>query len=145
MLIAEYHEGASEGTPDGATFEEELAAGGAFASIVNETSPMVSAIFTGHTHKEYAWDAPVPGDPGKSRPLLQTGSYGANVGQIMLSVDPDSKAVTSYTVGNVLRTTTDDATLVATYPRVAEVKSIVDAALANAAEVGNQPVGSVDR
>ncbi len=143
VLIAEYHEGASEGTPDGATFEEELAAGGAFASIVNETSPLVSAIFTGHTHKEYAWDAPVPGDPGKSRPLLQTGSYGANVGQIVLSVDPDSKAVTSYTVGNVVRTTADDATLVATYPRVAEVKSIVDAALANAAEVGNQPVGSV--
>ena len=36
-----------------------------------------------------------------------------------------------------------DATLVSTYPRVAQVKTIVDAALAHAAEVGNQPVGSI--
>ena len=143
VLIAEYHEGASEGTPDGATFDEELAAGGPFAEIVNQTSPKVSVLFTGHTHKEYSWDAPVPGEPGVTRPVLQTGDYGENVGNVKLTVDKDTKKVVSYTATNVPRTTVDDATLVSTYPRVAQVKTIVDAALANAAAVGNQSVGKV--
>lgn len=143
VLIAEYHEGASEGTPDGATFEQEMAAGGAFAHLVNDTSAKVSVLFTGHTHKEYAWDAPVPGQAGKTRPVLQTGDYGENVGNVVLTVDRASNAVVSYTSRNVPRTTTDDATLVATYPRVGQVKSIIDAALAKAKEIGDQPVGKV--
>jgi 5'-nucleotidase len=143
VIVAEYHEGAGFGTPDGATLEQEVAAGGAFASIVTQTSPKVAAIFTGHTHKMYAWDAPVPGADGTTRPILQTGSYGANIGQIQLTIDPTSKAVTSYVSHNVARTTTADADLVATYPRVAQVKTIVDDALAAAAEIGNQKIGSV--
>lgn len=139
VLVAEYHEGAGAGTPDGATLEQEVAAGGAFADIVEKTSPLVDAIFTGHTHKEYAWDAPVPGQPGRTRPVLQTGSYGENIGQIELSVDPDTGQVASYTSRNVPRASTEDLT----FPRVAAVKTITDAALANAAAVGNTPVGSI--
>ncbi|HEY2042259.1 MAG TPA: 5'-nucleotidase C-terminal domain-containing protein [Jatrophihabitans sp.] len=143
VLVAEYHEGASEGTPDGASLEQELAAGGAFADIVNNTSAKVAAIFTGHTHKEYAWDAPIPGDPARTRPVLQTGDYGANVGNVVLTVDRTTKQVQSYTSRNVPRVSTDNATLIATYPRVAAVDSIVSAALAKADEVGKQPVGKV--
>lgn len=139
LLVAEYHEGASEGTPDGATLEQEVAAGGAFAKIVNGTSAKVSAIFTGHTHKQYAWDAPVPGVEGKTRPILQTGNYGENVGKVKLTIDPATKQVTGYTAENVARATTEDLSL----PRVAKVKEIVDAALAYAAEVGGQPIGKV--
>ena len=142
VLVALYHEGAGAGTPDGATLEQELAAGGAFAALVNDTSADVDAIFTGHTHKEYAWSAAVPGTD-RTRPVVQTGSYGANIGKIVLAIDPDSGEVTAHTEENVPRTTTDPATLVATYPRVAEVKTIVDAALAAAAEIGNTAVGEV--
>lgn len=143
VIIAEYHEGAGAGTPDGATLDQELAAGGAFAEIVTETSALVDAIYTGHTHKQYAWDAPVPGVDGKTRPVLQTGSYGEFIGQIQLDYNPATDEVLSYTAANVPRTTESAASLAATYPAVAEVKSIVDAALAYSAEIGNQPVGSV--
>ena len=143
VIVAEYHEGAGSGTPDGASLEEELAAGGAFAEIVNGTTPLVDAIYTGHTHKQYAWDAPVPGAGGKTRPVLQTGSYGEFIGQITLDYNPATDEVLSYTATNVPRTTASAESLVAAYPAVAEVKSIVDAALAYASEIGNQPVGSV--
>ena len=143
IVVAMLHEGAQAGTPDGATLEEEVAAGGVFARIVDETDPRVAAIFTGHTHKRYAWDAPVPGVEGKTRPLIQTGNYGEFLGHVSLTVDTESNEVTAYTVENVARTTTPAAELIATYPRVAEVDRIVDAALAEADRIGARPVGAV--
>ncbi|MGP3536580.1 ExeM/NucH family extracellular endonuclease [Microbacterium sp. RD1] len=142
VLVALYHDGAGAGTPDGATLDEELAAGGTFAEIVNDTVADVDAIFTGHTHKEYAWEAAIPGTD-RTRPIVQTGSYGANIGKITLSVVPSTGEVTAHTQENVARTTTPAADLIATYPRVAEVNGIVTDALAYAAEIGNQPVGAV--
>ncbi|ACZ23248.1 predicted extracellular nuclease [Sanguibacter keddieii DSM 10542] len=144
VIVAEYHEGAGAGTPDGATLAEEVAGGGAFAKIVTGTSPAVDVIFTGHTHKQYAWDAPVPGTTdGSTRPILQTGSYGEFLGKVTLDVDLESRDVVDYTAVNVPRTTTPEETLVATYPRVAEVERIVADAVAYADEIGSQPVGSV--
>jgi 5'-nucleotidase len=133
VFVAEYHEGAGAGTPDGATL----------AKIVTQTDAKVDAIFTGHTHKVYAWDAPVPGSTTATRPILQTGSYGAFVGEITLTIDNTTDDVVAYTAKNVARTTTPAATLVATYPRAAAVKTIVDAALASAAVEGNKVVGSL--
>ncbi|KQR11197.1 ExeM/NucH family extracellular endonuclease [Cellulomonas sp. Leaf334] len=157
VLVASYHEGAGAGTPDGATLEEELAAGGAFAEIVNDTSAAVDAIFTGHTHKQYAWEAPVPGEPGTTRPVLQTGSYGEFLGKVVLTFDPASGEVVAHTQTNVPRLVAPAvpgntpaqneaafaAQLVATYPRVATVNGIVQEALAYANVVGSVPVGSV--
>ncbi|QAY71724.1 ExeM/NucH family extracellular endonuclease [Xylanimonas protaetiae] len=142
VVVALVHDGAPAGTPDGATLEQEVAAGGPFAKIVTDTDPRVAAILTGHTHKQYAWDAPITGTD-RTRPIIQTGSYGEYVGHTSLTIDRDTHEVTAYTVENVARTTTADADLVATYPRVAQVKTIVDAALAQADVIGNQPVGSV--
>ncbi|WP_308211204.1 MULTISPECIES: ExeM/NucH family extracellular endonuclease [unclassified Microbacterium] len=142
VLVALYHEGAGAGTPDGSTLEEELAAGGPFAALVNDTTADVDAIFTGHTHKEYAWSAPIPGTD-RTRPVVQTGSYGARIGEITLTVDAATGEVAAHTERNVPRTTVDDAVLIAQYPRVAEVDGIVDAAIAAAAEVGNTAVGEV--
>ncbi len=142
VLVALYHEGAGAGTPDGATLEEEVAAGGAFAAIVEDTSAEVDAIFTGHTHKQYAWTAPIPGTD-RTRPIVQTGSYGENIGKITLTVDPATGDVTAHGEENVPRTTTPAADLIATYPRVAEVDEIVRAALAAAAEIGNTAVAEV--
>jgi 5'-nucleotidase len=144
VLVAEFHEGAGAGTPDGATLEEELAAGGAFASIINDTSAEVDAIFTGHTHKQYAWNAQVPGAAdGVTRPVLQTGSYGGNIGQVVLSYDIASGETTTVQNRNVARSTIADADLVAAYPRAAEVQTITNAALVEAAVLGDVPVGSV--
>ncbi|WP_285320568.1 ExeM/NucH family extracellular endonuclease [Pseudarthrobacter sp. lyk4-40-TYG-27] len=145
VIIVEDHDGAGSGVVEGATLEQEVAAGGPFAKLVTETSPEVDAIFTGHTHKEYAWDAPVPGAAGKTRPIVQTGNYGENVGQIQLTVDTATKQVTGYKAGNVKRTTDAAAGLVAAYPRVAAVDAIVKKALADASVVGNQPIGSVTK
>jgi len=138
VLVAEYHEGAGAGTQEDATLEQEVAAGGVFAAIVEDTSPEVDAIFTGHTHKKYAWTAPIPGTE-RTRPVVQTGSYGENVGHIELTVDPETGEVSAATGANVARADAEDLTL----PRVAEVKGIVDAALAKAAEIGNTPVATI--
>ncbi|QIK82840.1 ExeM/NucH family extracellular endonuclease [Sanguibacter sp. HDW7] len=141
VLVAEFHEGASAGDTESTTLEAELAKGGAFAEIITETSPLVDVIFTGHTHKKYAWLAPVTG--GGTRPVVQTGSYGENIGKVVLNVDTATNAVVSATVENVARTSASDASLVSAYPRVANVKQIVDDALAAANEVGKQQVGTV--
>jgi len=143
ILVAEYHEGATNGTTDGSTFAAETAGDTVFAHIALQTSGLVDAIFTGHTHKVYAWDGPVPGDPTRTRPILQTGNYGDNIGKVVLTVDTATHTVAAYTAGLVPRLTTADATLVASYPRVAAVKTIVDAALAYATAVGDVKVGSV--
>ena len=146
VIIVANHDGAGSGAPEGSTLEQEVAAGGPFAKMVTEVTPDVAAIFNGHTHKQYSWDAPVPGVEGKTRPIVQTGNYGEYIGQIQLTIDTETMSVTGYKAGNVKRTTSADqqaADLVAAYPRVAAVKTIVDKALADAAVVGNQPVGAV--
>lgn len=144
VIVAEYHEGASAGVADGSTLEQELAKGGAFATIVEGTSPEVDVIFTGHTHNQYAWQAPVPGaTDGSTRPVLQTGSYGEFLGKVTLDVDLATGDVLSSDAVNVPRTTTPEADLVARFPRVAEVSAITDAATAYADEIGSEPVGSV--
>ncbi len=142
VIVALVHDGAGAGTPEKATLEQEVAAGGTFADVVTKTSANVDAIFTGHTHKQYAWSAPIPGTD-RTRPIVQTGSYGERVGKIVLSVNPATGDVTAHTESNVERTATPAADLVAAYPRVAEVKTIVGAALANAATIGNTAVAEV--
>src|SRR4029453_4833329 len=52
LIMVENHGGAAPGTPGGAPLDQEVAAGGPFAKLVNEPTPAVAAIFTGHTHKE---------------------------------------------------------------------------------------------
>ncbi len=148
VIVAQYHEGSGTGQAT-TTLEQALAAGGPFAEIVNQTSPEVDAIFTGHTHQLYAWNAPIPGREG-TRPIVQTGSYGENIGQIVLNVDADGDVVSS-SARNVARlggkdaavNAALDAELIRTYPRVAEVDAIVKAARAEADVVGQKEVGSV--
>ncbi|WP_457205926.1 bifunctional metallophosphatase/5'-nucleotidase, partial [Nocardioides sp. P5_C9_2] len=139
VVVATFHSGAAVGA--NSSFAAEVAKGGAFARMANMTGN-VDAIINGHTHQTYAWQGPKPG--GGERAYIQTGEYGSNVGQIKLTVDagaaPGTNPVTGFTVTNTPRTTADPTL---TNPRVAEVKRIVDAALANAKVVGDRPVGSV--
>lgn len=141
VIIADYHEGG----PDAGTtpLADALAGSAIFRHLVNDTSPEVDAIINGHTHEPYAYAAPVPGEPERTRPVVQTGAYGANVGQMSLTIDPATGDVSTSTARVVPRTTADDASLISTYPRVAEVNRITQAALANAATVGNEPKGRI--
>lgn len=141
VLVATVHAGAIKGA--GSTYDEQVAQNGEFRDMALGLSPKVDAVFQGHTHQVYAWSAPVSGGDLETRPLLQTGNYGSNVGNIRLTVDPGTKKVLSYSMENVPQVTTSDADLITAYPVLAQVKQTVDAALAKAAVVGNQPVGSV--
>lgn len=138
VVVATFHSGAAVGA--GSTFAAEVAKGGPFARMATMTGN-VDAIINGHTHQTYAWQGPKPG--GGTRAYIQTGEYGSNVGQIKLTVDAGAAAgadpVTGFTVQNVARSATEDLG----NTRVAEVKTIVDAALANAKVVGDRPVGAV--
>jgi len=158
IILASYHEGAATGASLDAALGSAV-----FARIANGTSAEVDAIFTGHTHQAYTFDAPVPGAAGETRPIVQTGQYGGNIGQIQLSVtegEDNGEAtfdVTSYEMALVPRVAIPDEDaanadelnkalddeLANKYPRVAEVRRIVDAALAEAEVVGARPVGSV--
>ena len=142
VVVATFHAGATTGTSDTppSTYEAEVAKGGEFAQMAS-LNANVDVILNGHTHKVYAWDAPKPG--GGTRPILQTGEYGKNVGQVQLTVESDTGAISAYTATNVKRTTEADATLISTYPSVANVKSIVDAALAYARPIGEQAAGTI--
>ncbi|MGY1754496.1 bifunctional metallophosphatase/5'-nucleotidase [Blastococcus sp. SYSU D01042] len=133
---------AHEGARGSASLQDELAADTAFAAIVNGVDAQVDAIFTGHTHQSYAWSAPVPGT-GDTRPVIQTGSYGAALGRIALTYVERTDEVTAFTVENLPLTTRPADELVATYPRVAEVAATVAAAVDFAEEVGSEVVGSV--
>ncbi|MEO5834035.1 MAG: 5'-nucleotidase C-terminal domain-containing protein, partial [Nakamurella sp.] len=144
VLVASLHEGAPTGETADGTLESQVAASPVFASIVNNTSPKIAAILNGHTHQTYAWDGPVPGQPGVTRPIIQTGNYAANVGQIQLTVDADTHAILGYSVANVARESgVVFDPILGTPASIGEISTIVTAALANAAVVGETPVGSV--
>ncbi len=138
VIIAAYHEGAPSGS--GSNLEEQVAASPVFDAIVNDTSDLVDAIFTAHTHQDYAWDGPL-GEG--TRPVIQGESYGEFVSQVELTFDRVAGEVVDYEHRNVPVTTAPLAELLADYPRVTEVKEILDGALEVSKEIGGQVVGSV--
>jgi len=150
VVIATFHEGAPDGTQ---SLADQVAKSTVFASIVNGVDANVDVILNGHTHQKYAYDAPVPGKPGKTRPVLQTGQYGDNIGQVVLTVATADKSITGYTMKNqvVIATTTSappavpltDAQIITQFPQLQPVKDTVDKAIADAAVIGNQKKGSV--
>ena len=107
-------------------------------------SPTIDAIFNGHTHQKYVFDQPVTGGDRPTRPMVQTGS-------VRRQRRPDRAHLRqghrqgrpSYTASNTARVTTSDADLITQYPVLQQVKNTVDAALANAKVVGDQPVGKI--
>jgi 5'-nucleotidase len=139
VLVASLHAGSSVAT----SYADALAGGGAeFASMAN-LSPAIDAVFNGHTHQKYVFNQPVTGGDRPTRPIVQTGQYGENVGQVLLTYDVATGKVVDSSASNTARVTTSDADLIAQYPSLAQVKATVDAALANAKVVGDQPVGKI--
>ena len=138
VLVAEYHEGAARSLP--VPLPDQVAAGGAFADIVNKTAASVDVIFTGHTHQSYSYTAAKPG--GGDRPVLQAASYSEKLAQAVLTVDASGN-VTKYAAKLIDRTKDKPADLVASYSVVQTVDDITKAALAYAEKVGSEEVGKL--
>src|SRR5699024_439112 len=86
VLVASYHEGASANAEPGVAPDNTDPI---FDKIVSETSPEVDAIFNGDSHRTYNYNAPVPGQDGEERPIVQTGSSAANLGVVDLELGDD--------------------------------------------------------
>ncbi len=136
ILIASYHEGGP--LSDVPLSENEASA--VFKKIVQETDPSVSAIYTAHTHRTYAYDAPVPGS-NTTRPVVQAGSYGENIGQIVLTLGADGAV--SASASSVIPTYKKDAIPadIADDPRLVEIRQIVDDAVTESDVLGSEVVG----
>lgn len=137
IIIAQYHEGATNGEGEGSTLSAEVAAGGIFAKMVNDTSPLVDAIFTGHTHKLYAWDAPTADG---TRPVIQSNSYGSHLGVVELGIDTEGMTI-EYT--RVNEAVTAHAGACAGMSAFDEAAQIQADAQAFADDLGLQPIGEI--
>lgn len=126
VIIAAIHEGAPWGSR---SLRQAYWRSYDFRRIIQRTSPDVDAIISGHTHGAYVVDIPIPGEPGRTRPMIQTGYFGRNVGQISLTVDAETGDVTTYSARNVARVTTPDAALIAKFPSLTRVKKLREAAV----------------
>ena len=127
---------------EGAATPEVAAPDSVFGKIVSGVNANVSAIISAHTHQLYNYEAPVPGIPGATRPVLQTGSYSMDLGHIAMSVDPDSKKLLSIS-SEVLPLTDEANGNAPLYPADPAVQTIVDKAVATADVLGNVEVGSI--
>lgn len=133
VLLA--HEGAPSETADEASCDALAAGGGgAFGDLVSGASGDIDAIVGGHTHLTVDCDLPHP--DGGVRPVIEANSYGTSLGQIDLTVDPDTGEV-SAAAGTVVDV------LAGGYEADAEVLALVEAAEAEADVVGLQPVGEI--
>lgn len=136
VIIVTVHEGAPFGTQ---TLAQNVAASTAFANLVNNLDSRAQAVINGHTHQLYAFDAP---NGSGTRPMYSAGSYASNVGKLVLNLDNTTGATCSYQTTLLPITKTPVATLLSTYPRVADVKTIVDEAIATSNTIGKQVIGT---
>ncbi|MCK9793968.1 bifunctional metallophosphatase/5'-nucleotidase [Isoptericola sp. 4D.3] len=110
----------------------------AFTSIVNDVSADVDAIVSGHTHLAYDCAFPVEewaGEAVTERPVVSAGQYGYNLNQLVWSVDPAT--------GEVAGVETAVLPLAGAYPADADVANLVADAVADAEELGAEPLGEI--
>ncbi|MDO4029008.1 bifunctional metallophosphatase/5'-nucleotidase [Clavibacter michiganensis] len=133
VVVLVVHEGAS--TSD----ESSLTDDSVFGRIVTGVQADVDAVISGHTHRGYDYELPVAGK-ALPLPVLQTGSYGTNLGHLSLTVDPATKALTSISSELVPLLTADGKPA---FPADPAVQRIVDAAVAKAEVIGSRTVGEI--
>lgn len=152
-IVREVNEGANELKQDGAdvvimlvhegaatTNASSLSDGSAFAQIVAGVSADVSAIISGHTHLAYNHTDPNTDTLG--RPVVSAGQYGTNLNKILLSVDPDTDAVSvvSQEIVKAKDVVLSDPAATAAFD---DVKAIVDAAVAKSDVLGAVELGKL--
>ncbi|RBP68189.1 2',3'-cyclic-nucleotide 2'-phosphodiesterase (5'-nucleotidase family) [Brevibacterium sanguinis] len=133
MTVVEAHLGASSTD----SLEAALASNREFNRLVTEADPSIDVLFTGHTHLPYAFEAPVPGDPSRTRPVLEAGSYGSVVGRVELVAEADG----TWTAESSELLSTKDKSYES--PVVAEVARIVAAADELAKVPGSVVAGTI--
>ncbi len=104
-----------------------------FGDLVRGANDDVDVIFSAHTHMKYNCDI-------GGRPVVQAASYATDLAQVVLTVDPDTKAVSSATSNVILVNGTNPPNPADPDPAIV---TIVDAAVAAADTVGALPVGAI--
>ncbi len=142
IVVLLVHEGAP--TTDCAEIGN-LGANTDFGSIVQGVNDNVDAIVSGHTHLAYNCSFPVDGWSGRAvteRPVVSAGQYGANLNQLVFTVDPASGVVQAKSQAILKLKAANGGP--ANYPVDPATKSIVDAAVANAEVLGAEPLGKIE-
>nr|MDT0659968.1 ExeM/NucH family extracellular endonuclease [Micromonospora sp. DSM 115978] len=129
VVVLLTHEGAATENIDSA---EALANDPVFGRYTRADAD-IDVIFSGHTHQPYAFMVPVPGTD-TSRPVVQAEDYGKRLGKVTLTYDPASDTVTAAV---------PELVTVVGAPQDPAVAAIVAAAKERAAELGQQPLGSI--
>src|SRR5699024_10977827 len=140
VLVASYHEGASANADPGVA---PANTDPIFDRIVEETSPEVDAIFNGDSHRAYNFNAPVPGQEGEERPIIQTGSSAAYLGTTTLALGEGDDWDVVGTPELVPTALPEGQSCDVDSAVVTDVTDIANAAIADAAVVGAEAVGSV--
>ncbi len=109
-----------------------------YGELIRGASAEIDAIVSGHTHQTYDCEVPVDGTD-TLRPVIQANQYGTTLGKLNLTVDENSKEIRSIE-GSLVPLVVNGA---AAFPADPEVKAIVDAAVAEAAVLGAEEVGSI--
>src|SRR5699024_7556816 len=140
VLVASYHEGASANADPGVAPDNTDPI---FDKIVEETSPEVDAIFNGDSHRAYNFNAPIPGQEGEERPIIQTGSSAANLGVVTLEYGEGDDWDVAGTPELVPTALPEGQSCDVDSAVVTDVTDIANAAIEQAAVVGAEAVGSV--
>ncbi|WP_058234937.1 5'-nucleotidase C-terminal domain-containing protein [Devriesea agamarum] len=141
VLVVEYHEGAAVGADSGKAPQTDDQV---FTKMVEKTSPKADAIYNGHTHVRYDYEAKVPGTD-RTRPIIQAASYGELLSKVTFQYDKASDRLKLVT-NELLATKGADlaACDAAKLPRYHEAKKIVEKAKAAGEVKGAKIVGSLD-
>ena len=130
MVVLLVHEGAPDISLASATSNDN-----AFGRIVNGVDGDVNAIISGHTH--LAYNHLING-----RPVVSAGQYGTNLNKLIFTVDTVTDAVTLVT-NEIVAANSVVLTSQAAIDKKAEVKAIVDAAVAKSDVLGAQVLGKI--
>ncbi|MDN5896224.1 MAG: 5'-nucleotidase C-terminal domain-containing protein, partial [Nocardioides sp.] len=140
VLVATYHEGASVSAEPGLAPQNTDPI---FDKIVTGTSPEVDAIFNGDSHRTYNFNAPVPGQDGEVRPIVQTGASAENLGVVTLELGEDGDWDVLGEPENRATALPEDTDCAVDTEVTQEVTQIAQTAIDEAAVIGTEPVGSV--
>ena len=135
LIVLLVHEGAASPALAAATDP-----GTAFGHIVTQTSPLVDAIVSGHTHLSYNHKVEVPawvteGRTVTKRPVVSAGQYGSYLNQLEFEFAQGTDNLVNIRQ-HVLAMKDYDAD--------PDTQAIVDAAVADAAVAGSAALGEVD-
>ena len=133
MTVVEAHLGASSTD----SLDDAEASNAEFKKLVTEADASVDVLFTGHTHLPYSFEAPVPGEAERTRPVLEAGNYGEYLGQVQLEADAEGNWTTEKT--ELIETEGKDYDS----PVVDEVKQIVKDADEKAKVPGSVVAGEI--